>query len=160
MSVSGIGSSFDSTQMAQQFFKKADTNGDDAIDKDELKTAISQGKGKGNDSVDIDKIFAEVDTNGNGKIDESENENHLKQMKAGHGGMPPSGAPKQANSSSSDYKTYEPEDLNKDGTVSAQEKLEYSLTHPESEDNENSSGYSQSGNLNAGSITNMLDLQA
>ena len=47
MSISGIGSQsgFDPTQMASQFFKKADANGDGGIDKAEFKTMLSQGPG-------------------------------------------------------------------------------------------------------------------
>jgi Ca2+-binding EF-hand superfamily protein len=75
MSVSNLGGSsgFDPTQMATQFFKKADANSDVGIDKAELKTMVSQGPSSGNGAPNIDKVFATVDTNSDGKIDEAEN---------------------------------------------------------------------------------------
>jgi hypothetical protein len=175
MSISGIGSStsFDPTQMAQKFFKKADANGDGGIDKSELKTMLSKGPGGSKGTQDVDKMFAEMDTNGDGKIDETENANQMKKMAAqggpqrgGAGGAPPAGggAPKAGasggSSSSNDTKVYDPADTNKDGTVSFQEQMQYDLKHPEKEkdnsaanskgDQQNSTGYSKLGNLSTG----------
>jgi hypothetical protein len=170
MSISSIGGSngFDPTQMAKEFFKKADTNSDGGIDKAELKTMLSNKPGGSKGAQDIDKIFAEVDTNSDGKIDETENANQMKKMggKGGKppGGMPPSGgAPKAAapgTSSSNSNKIYDKKDTNKDGTVSFQEELDYDLKHPEeAKENQllsstnkqkNSVGYNQQGDLNAG----------
>jgi Ca2+-binding EF-hand superfamily protein len=141
MSVSSIGGSggFDPVRMADEFFKKADSNGDGGIDKAELKTMISQGPGGG----DVDKAFAEADTDGDSMINQAENEDHLKKIgeemqahagKAG-GGMPPGGGggapPAAAGGGGSDSKVYDPADTNKDGVVSAREELAYAAKHPE-----------------------------
>jgi hypothetical protein len=152
MSISSAGS-FNPTQMAQDFFKKADTNGDKGIDKAELKTMMTNGPNGGSGAPDVDKVFAQVDTNSDGKIDETENANQLQkigeemQSRRGGGGGKPSGAPPAggpppgrggggggagAASSSSDLsKTYEAADTNMDGTVSPEEALLYSIKHPE-----------------------------
>jgi hypothetical protein len=166
MSISGIGSStgFDPTQMAKDFFKKADTNNDGVIDKSELKTMLSNGpNGKSMTDAQVDKIFAEIDTNGDGKIDQTENANQMKKMGAGKGGTPPSGGsggtPKASgggSASSSDNKVYDKRDANKDGTVSSAEQLKYDLKHPEEAQKakaseQQSSGYTQSGGLASGS---------
>jgi hypothetical protein len=146
MEISGIGSSLDSTQMAQNFFKKADSNSDGSIDKAELKTMLSNGPGGGKAAGNIDKIFAEVDTNSDGKIDETENAAQMNKMAAKGGGNPPAGAPSSPggsastdNTSSSSTKTYDKMDANKDGTVSLQEKIEYEIKHPEVSKNQNGS---------------------
>jgi hypothetical protein len=141
MSIGSIGSSgsFDPAQMAANFFKKADANGDGSIDKSELKTMLSNGpNGKSMTDAEVDKVFKEVDTNGDGKISASENEAQMKKMGAqgapssgGTGGMPAGGAQASSGtSSSSSNKVYDKKDANKDGTVSAQEELEYDLKHP------------------------------
>jgi Ca2+-binding EF-hand superfamily protein len=170
MSISGIGnsSSYDPTQMARAFFRKADQNGDGSIDKSELKTALSQGSKNGKGAQDIDKIFAEADTDGNGKIDETENANQMKKMGA-KGGTPPGGtggAPStgdaqkstvsSGSSSSSSNKVYDKKDTNKDGTVSYQEEFDYNLKHPEevkesSSNTQKTIGYNKTGNSNTGS---------
>ena len=52
------------------------------------------------------------------------------------GGAPPSGAGKtsETSESSDSSKVYDPEDTNKDGTVSWKEKQDYKLKHPEKAD--------------------------
>jgi hypothetical protein len=170
MSINSIGSStnFDPTQMAKEFFKKADANSDGSIDKTELKTMLSNGPNGKNGAKDIDKIFAKADTNGDGKMSETENENQMKKMgaKGGKppsqaGGAPPSGSAQKStassgSSSSSDNKVYDKKDTNKDGTVSYEEEFEYGLKHPEEANASDSNaqkavGYNKTGNLKAGS---------
>jgi len=143
MSISGIGSQggFNQAQMAAQFFKKADVNGDGGIDKAEFKTMLSQGPDGKTGTMDTDKIFNEIDADGNGKISQAENENAMKKM-GGQGGEPPSGPPPggmggsgaqksdAAGGSSSSSKTYDVKDTNKDGTVSLQEEMAYAIKHP------------------------------
>jgi Ca2+-binding EF-hand superfamily protein len=174
MSISGIGSStsFDPTQMAQKFFKKADTNSDGSIDKSELKTMLSNGPGGNKNTQDIDKIFAEVDSNSDGKIDETENTNQMEKMAAkggaqfgGAGGAPPTGGDSVSktgasggSSSSNQTKVYDPADTNKDGTVSFQEQMQYDLKHSEEAKNNssanhpNSTTYNKHGNLDNGTF--------
>ncbi len=138
------GLSFDSTKMAQAMFKKFDSNSDDGIDKTEFKPALPKNNGA---VQDIDKIFSKIDINGDNKIDQSEHENILKKMSKQHpggmhggpkpsGGAKPSGKAQQAVSSanasqSNDIKIYDKMDMDKDGTVSYQEELEYELNNPE-----------------------------
>jgi Ca2+-binding EF-hand superfamily protein len=150
MSISGIvsQSGFDPAQMAAQFFKKADANGDGGIDKAEFKTMLSQGPGGKTGTMDTDKIFSEIDVDGNGNISQAENENAMKKM-GGQGGAPPSGPPPSgpppggmggggaqksgaAGGSSSSSGTYDVKDTNKDGKVSLGEELAYALKHPSS----------------------------
>jgi Ca2+-binding EF-hand superfamily protein len=145
MLISGIGSQsgFDPTQMAAQFFKKADANGDGGIDKAEFKTMLSQGPGGQTETMDTDKIFSEIDTDGNSTISQAENENAMEKM-GGQGGAPPSGPPPgrmggggtqksgTTGDSSSSSGTYDVKDANKDGKVSLEEELAYALKHPSS----------------------------
>jgi hypothetical protein len=171
-SISGSGS-FDPTQVASNFFKKADTNGDGSIDKSELKTALSSGSnGQTVTNADVDKIFKAADTDGDGKISESENAAQMKRTGGGKsgagappsGGVPPSGGAQGSASStgasSSDSNTvYDKKDLNKDGTVSFQEEAKYDLKHP----NEiKVSGYDSQGNMNAASTgaSSQISLEA
>jgi len=153
MSVGSIGSSgsFDPTQMASQFFKKADANNDGGIDKSELKTMLSNGpNGKTMTDAQVDKIFSEADTNGDGKIDKTENAAQMKKLGSGKppagasssGGAQQSTASAGSSSSSASTKTYDKKDANKDGTVSSQEELMYDLKHPTAE-------YTQQGGLKA-----------
>jgi Ca2+-binding EF-hand superfamily protein len=140
MSISGIGSQggFNPTKMAAQFFKKADGNGDDGIDKAELKKMLSNGPTGNRGGTDIDKVFSEVDADKNGKISQAENENSMKKM-GSQGRQPPSGPPpggmggggmrkSGANGgSASSSETDDEKDTNKDGTVSLQEEMAYTL---------------------------------
>jgi EF-hand domain pair len=156
MSISSISGSmgYSPTQMAADFFKKADSNGDGSIDKSELKTMLSKGpNGKNLTDADVDKIFSEIDSNGDGKIDQTENADQMKKMSGGKGGPPPAGgtppsggAPKSASasggSSSSGAKVYDKRDANKDGSVSYQERLDYDLKHPEEAKDSSAAGAS------------------
>ena len=157
MEISGIGSSFDPAQMAANFFKKADANGDGGIDKSELKAALSSGPNGGKAAENIDSVFAEADSDGDGKINQTENTAQMAKMKqgggappaGGAGGKPAGGAPhsggksggtssgSSATSSSSAY--YDKMDANKDGSVSSQEKIAYEIKHHE--ERKNPDGY-------------------
>jgi hypothetical protein len=166
MSISSIGSamSYDPTQRAADFFKKADSNGDGSIDKSEFKAILSKGpNGKGLTDADIDKIFSQVDSNGDGKIDQTENANQMKKMGGGKGGPPPAGgmppsggAPKSVtasgSSSSSSGKVYDKRDANKDGTVSYQEQFDYDLKHPEEAKKSSAAGGSSATSSAQGSF--------
>ena len=143
MSISGIGSQsgFDPTQMAAQFFKKADANGDGGIDKAEFKTILSRGPGGQTGTMDTDKIFSEIDADGNGTISQAENENAMKKMGV-RGGAPPSGPPPggmggggtQKSGTTGDFSsssgTYDVKDANKDGTVSLRRSWPMPLSIP------------------------------
>ena len=63
------------------------------------------------------------------------------------GGAPPSGGKKPSgasgssgSSSASSTKTYDKKDLNKDGTVSVMEEIEYGLKHPETSQEDSTTG--------------------
>jgi hypothetical protein len=133
MSISGIGSStnLDPTQMAKEFFKKADTNSDGKISETENENQMKKMGTKGG------KPPSEA------------------------GSSLPSGSAQKStassgSSSSSSNKVYDKKDTNKDGTVSYEEEFEYDSKHP-AEANESRSnaqkavGYNKTGNVNAGS---------
>jgi Ca2+-binding EF-hand superfamily protein len=61
----------------QDFFKKADTDGDGKISKDEFKAGMPQG-------ANADDLFSKLDTNGDGYIDESENAAAAQRVHKGH----------------------------------------------------------------------------
>jgi hypothetical protein len=63
--------------------------------------------------------------------------------KGGHRGGP--GGARNASASKADSKTYDKKDINKDGTVSAEEELTYAMQHPEDTGNSQQG----SGSLNA-----------
>ena len=154
MAIESIGSSagFDPALMARKMARKmvtefdADTDG--SIDKQEFVTGL---KTKGISQAEAEKIFDAIDEEGTGKITQSDIENSMKKMAAsgkppegmpppppqGAGGQPPPDGSKKTedsdDSSSVDYTVYKKADKNKDGEVSAQEQLEYLLTHPEAQ---------------------------
>ena len=155
MAIESIGSSggFDPTIMARKMAKKmvtefdADANG--SIDKQEFVAGL---KTKGISQTEAEKIFNAIDEQGTGKITQSDIENSMKKMATsgkppegmppppppeGGGGAPPPDGPKKSeesdDSSAVDYTVYKKADKNKDGEVSAQEQLEYLLTHPEAQ---------------------------
>lgn len=142
MAINPIGNSsrYEATEQAQTIFKKMDSNGDGSIDKSELKAAMAQKSKDAQDTVDVDAVFSQADANNDGKIDQSENESMVKKAGA-KGGTPPSGgagpsggtAPaggSGAAASTQDTKIYDKRDLNKDGTVTTQEEIKYTLQHP------------------------------
>ena len=145
----GSVNSYSSADIAQRIFKKADTNSDGGIDKDEFSAMASSAPGGAQSKDAIDKKFAELDVNGDGKIDQSENETALKKKDAKSappaGGPPPSGGAQKAaggsgSSSASSAKVYDKKDANKDGTVSYQEEMVYDQKHPGEVDESASAG--------------------
>jgi hypothetical protein len=158
--------------MAKTFFKKADADNSGGIDKTELKTMLANGAGSNTSKMKVDDIFVEADTNGDGSIDETENTTQMKKMggkgappvggKPPSGGSPPSGAGQTAGTSSSaSNEVYDEKDANEDGTVSAQEKLAYYISHPQDSESQSgaqkTSGYDQAGKQNTGSgVANSL----
>ncbi len=76
--------------------------------------------------------------------------------KGGPGGGP--GGAKNASASKADSKTYDKKDINKDGTVSYEEEMVYSLNHPE-DVNESQQNQEGSGNLKV-SVGSVVDTMA
>jgi hypothetical protein len=140
-SVGGI-SGFDPTKMAETLFTKLDANKDGSIDKSEFLSSMSKMHGG---SQRVEKLFSKIDSNGDGKIDATENLDALKKMAAHehrpagqmHGPAPEGGGASKggeakgasgAGGSSSSSQVYDPRDTNKDGVVSLEEEIAYSLT--------------------------------
>lgn len=139
--------SFDPSAM----FKKLDANSDGGVTKEEFFANIK--KKDGDTDEKLTKMFEETDTDGDGVITESENEAIMQKMSK-QGPPPPPPASKTSSSSStssttSSTTTYDVKDTNEDGTVSAEEKLDYIIKLLEEAKNTDSasSEYSQTGQL-------------
>ena len=123
------------TQAADQIMKRADANRDGKITEAELGNAIEAAGGKQSSSVK--EIFNLLDQGGKGYLTKQDLEDGLSkaaqsqptQGKAAgaSGGGPARGGGGAAGASST--ATADPEDLNQDGTVTQQEKIQYLLTH-------------------------------
>jgi hypothetical protein len=164
MSISGISSSVSSfqTNQANPFTKiKKDFDSLGSALKsgslDDAKKAYAQlqkdtptqgGKGTNPMSEDIDNLGKALDS---GDLKAAQEAYTKIQDKISQG--PPAGGPKggpggakNASASKADSKTYDKKDINKDGTVSAQEELLYELSHlgdtDKSQQNQQGSGNS------------------
>lgn len=132
---------FDPSKMASKIASKMmndlDGNKDGSISKDEFVSGMTS---HGMSATDAGKMYDSIDTKKSGSISKSDIESAVKNgnLKPPSGKRPPSGAGGPggtggaggASSSLSSSKTYDAADTNKDGTVSAQEALVYSLQHP------------------------------
>jgi len=157
--ISGVSSgstqatSFDPAKGAARFaakvFKDLDADQDGKVNKDEF---VSGLESKGVSADDATKQFDAIDTQKTGSITQSDLETAIKSgtfapprpggsgeasgpqggqhAEGGRGAAGGGGAAGVSNSSSS-TQTYEAADTNKDGTVSAQEQLVYSISHPD-----------------------------
>jgi len=138
---------------AEQMFTQMDTDQDGAVSKDELKAFSAKleanrpaGSASGPKPPSPDEMFSKADQNGDASISLDELSSMMAEAetraKAGAGnagrhgpppgggaGGPPPGGAQGAQGKSESSKTTEPADTNKDGTVSAAEKLLYELTH-------------------------------
>jgi hypothetical protein len=107
--------------MRQQFFARADRNGDQKISKDEFAAmappAAQAGGQKGPTS---DDIFSLLDANQDGSIDQTEAENGMKAMesRAPQGGRGPAGPPSAQNMAETMFKKA---DSDQDGGVTKSE---------------------------------------
>lgn len=115
-----------SSQQEDELFGKIDTNGDGSIDSDEMK--VFTDKVKSDTGQDADDMFAKLDSDGDGKVSQAEFEAGKPQGPGGPQGAkgpPPAGGPRgdAGPSGSSDSKTYDKLDTNKDGVVSEMERL-------------------------------------
>jgi len=116
------GTSAPTLPSADKLFASADKNGDQSLSVDELSSMMAQ--------AETQRASAGGAARGIGAAGKQ-------QPPGGPGGPPPGGGKggvsetkSSDNSSSSSSKTSDPADTNHDGTVSAAEKLIYSLTHP------------------------------
>lgn len=152
-SASTQATSFDPAKGAARFASKVfgdlDTNKDGKVNKDEFVSGLEK---KGVSADDATKQFDAIDTQKNGSITKSDLETAIKSgtfapprpsgeaggaggAQGGHhaGGARGAGdgGAGGVSSSSSSTKTYEAADTNQDGTVSEQEQLVYSVSHPD-----------------------------
>ena len=148
MSINGIGSAsgFDLSKMASNIasgmVKNLDTDKDGSIDKKEFVAGLTA---KGISADEAGEQFDSIDTKKTGKISQADIESAIK-ANGGRGGPPPGGPPPGGGpeggsgpggavkaggeSTTSSSKSYDAKDLNKDGTVTADEELIYDLKHP------------------------------
>lgn len=151
--ISGVSSastqpaSFDPAKGAARFAAKVfgdlDADKDGKVNKDEFVSGLEK---KGVSADDATKQFDAIDTQKSGSITQSDLETAIKsgtfappRPSGGAGGAQSSQGAQGArgaggggvNSTSSSTTTYEAADTNKDGTVSAQEQLVYSISHPD-----------------------------
>lgn len=140
-------------RFAAKVFKDLDADQDGKVNKDEF---VSGLESKGVSADDATKQFDAIDTQKTGSITQSDLETAIKSGtfapprpngggEAGGPGGAPSGQRAEGgrgaggagggaagvSNSSSSTQTYEAADTNKDGTVSAQEQLVYSISHPD-----------------------------
>jgi Ca2+-binding EF-hand superfamily protein len=137
------------SRFAAKVFGDLDADKDGKLSKTEF---VSGLQSKGVSADDAAKQFDAIDTQKTGSITQSDLETAVKSGKFGppagargagggapaggpHGGGRPEGAGGAggAGSASSSTKTHEAADTNKDGTVSAEEQLVYSISHPSAE---------------------------
>ena len=146
--------SFDPAKGAARFAAKVfgdlDADKDGKVNKDEFVSGLEK---KGVSADDATKQFDAIDTQKSGSITQSDLETAIKSgtfapprpnggaggaggaqgAQGGQGahGAGGGGSASGASSTSSSTTTYEAADTNKDGTVSAQEQLVYSVSHPD-----------------------------
>ncbi len=176
MSISGISSSVSSyqtnqvnpfTKIKQDFESLGSALKSGSLD--DAKKAYAQlqkdaptqsGKGTNPMSSDIDSLGKALDS---GDLKAAQEAYAKIQEKISQ--RPPAGGPKggpgrakNASASKADSKTYDKKDINKDGTVSYEEEMVYSLNHPE-DVNESQQNQEGSGNLKV-SVGSVVDTMA
>jgi len=141
----------DFAALRKQMFERSDTNADGSLSRGELTAALKNSPqptgANGVKAPSATEVFRSLDLNGDDKVTESELEagsasQEAKRPSTGAapaGGPPPGGPPpgggggkaKGSDDGASSSKYYDKMDADKDGTVSADEKLAYLLKHPE-----------------------------
>lgn len=129
-------------RMANKVFGEMDADKDGSVKKEEF---VSGLQSKGVSADDAAKQFDAIDTQKNGAITKTDLETAIKDgtfapprpaegAQGAQGGAKPQGAggggDGPVGGASSATKTYEAADANEDGTVSQQEELVYSISHP------------------------------
>jgi hypothetical protein len=118
--------------MAGRMMKSVDTNQDGKITQDELTEAVHDSGNK--QGLSAQELLQQLDQAGKGYITRQDIETGLQRAQStsfsasqpppGRGGPPPTGDPMNT----SNTYTFDPEDLNQDGTVTNQEEIQYLLT--------------------------------
>jgi Ca2+-binding EF-hand superfamily protein len=155
---SGGSGGFDTSKMASKMASKMmsdlDPNNTGKVTKDQFVSAL---KSKGVSEADATKMYGSIDTKGTGSITKANIETSIKagNMKpppgGSRGGPSGAGAPggaEQAGGSattSTSTKSYDKEDTNKDGTVTATEELVYRIKHPDVASSDNKTSTQKTG---------------
>ncbi|MEI7430653.1 MAG: EF-hand domain-containing protein [Betaproteobacteria bacterium] len=134
---SGFDTSKMATLMASKMMSDLDPNDTGKVTKDQFVSAL---KSKGVSEADATKMYGSIDTKDTGSITKSDIETaikngNLKPPSGGSRGSPggagaSAGTGQAGGSATTSTKTYDKEDLNQDGTVTATEELVYELKHP------------------------------
>ena len=126
-------------RIANKVFGEMDADKDGKVKKEEF---VSGLESKGVSADDAAKQFDAIDQQKTGSITKADLETAIKSgdfappkpteggAPAAQGGGKPQGAGGGGGAASSTTKTYEAADTNEDGTVSQQEELVYSISHP------------------------------
>ena len=115
------------SQAAAKLFRTVDANQDGRITEDELSQAMqAQGNQSGPSAAEL---FKQLDQGNKGYLTEQDLEAGLAKVDQGKQAQgTPKGGPGGGSSASSGTTTsYDPEDLNQDGTVTSQERIQYAL---------------------------------
>jgi Ca2+-binding EF-hand superfamily protein len=136
---SGPAQGIDPSKMASKMMRDLDPDNSGSVNKDKFVSTLTD---KGVSSADATKMYESIDTKKTGSITKSDIASAINSgsLKPPAGGPPPGGAGRAhgagggrpggsegAGEASSSSETYEAADVNKDGTVSAEEALLYSL---------------------------------
>ena len=123
------------SQKADQILKQADSNQDGKITEDELSKAL--GADANQPSSNVSDFFKQLDQGNKGYITKQDIENGLakaeqgsaqgQQPAKGGGGGVRGGGGGGGGEGASATASYDPEDLNQDGTVTAAERIQYML---------------------------------
>ena len=122
-------------RMANKVFSEMDADKDGSVKKEEF---VSGLQSKGVSADDAAKQFDAIDTQKNGAITKTDLETAIKSgtfapprpTEGAQGAQGGGGGAGAVGGASSATKTYEAADANEDGTVSQQEELVYSISHP------------------------------
>ena len=110
------------TQMAQQFFKLADKDGDSKISSAEFSGHVKNVPGAPQDLGDLQKIFDEIDTNKDGSMSMEEATAYAQKL-SDNLQMAMLQAQEKAAQQKKESGAFDPLDTNKDGMVSLLEQL-------------------------------------
>ncbi len=122
------------SHIASRMMRDLDSNKDGSLDKSEFVQGLTS---KGVSATDAEKTFDAIDTQKTGSISKADIEAAVKSgvVKPPPGGRAPAGAGGPPPGCGAASKSYDAADTNKDGTVSAQEALVYSIKNPSDTDN-------------------------
>jgi hypothetical protein len=123
------------SRIASKMMTELDVNKDGSLTRNEF---VSGMGAKGVSSADAGKMFDAIDSKKTGSVTQTDIETAVKSgaIKPPPGGPPRGGAGGPPPGGGGNSQNYDPADANKDGTVSAQEALLYSMKHPSTTNNQ------------------------